>query len=615
MVDHGKVYEQHLKEKFDSIRRENPGMSPVDAMKKAESEIRTNNPFFPPKGCPVNELPNELLAQIFHAGVELDQEEDDEEEDVYDDTLDILEEWETSDEEDEGPSASRSVDKGKQTKKGKESTPEEDEDESDDEEEDERPVPFQILVSHVCRHWREVAIETPTLWTSMNFTYGSSLEAAKVWVERSKTQPLEISIDCSLPDHYVSGDDLSEEEDAEMNNGDSSTAFNVDSETPRLSSDDPKLPIPRKEEVSRFLDIIIPHVGRWRAFTLVCSHYDRVYPVLERLAQCGSAPQLELLELYSHDDVEQNETFEPPALKHPFVLFGSNAPKLKRLVLWGVHLDWEASLPFFQHLVDLELTYQADDVRPSFETFGKMLSSSPDLQSISLAQTGPRGPQQDWGSTIVDLSHLKELAIGDYEVEYILALLPCLHIPNVNCLSIDLDGGDFTELAMMLSRPIGERKTSILSGIQFFKITSMPCNTKARETMLEQLVNLKTFNLNCSDEEEEEFFKLLMKLNNSDPASPTVLYCPNLSAIYTTGIDGKDMKAFVEARRRGGVPLTKVGVSEEDEVEERDEKWLKGNVEEFERFEPDSDYEEEYVEVGDDEMFEDGEDMMDEDQS
>jgi hypothetical protein len=150
MVDHGKVYEQHLKEKFDSIRRENPGMSPVDAMKKAESEIRINNPFFPPKGCPVNELPNELLAQIFHAGVELDQDEDEEEEDMYDDTLDLLEDWETSDEEDEGPSVSRSADKGKQTKKGKESTPEEDEDESDDEE-DERPIPFQVLVSHVCR--------------------------------------------------------------------------------------------------------------------------------------------------------------------------------------------------------------------------------------------------------------------------------------------------------------------------------------------------------------------------------------------------------------------------------------------------------------------------------
>ena len=74
---------------------------------------------------------------------------------------------------------------------------------------------------------------------------------------------------------------------------------------------------------------------------------------------------------------------------------------------------------------------------------------------------------------------------------------------------------------------------------------------------------------------------------------PTVLYCPNLTSIYTTGIDGRQMKSFVEARSKGGVPLKRVGMSDDDEVDEREEKWLKENVEEVEFFEPDSDLEDE----------------------
>lgn len=86
-----------------------------------------SNPFVPPADgkCPVNGLPNELLAYIFTLGAEAEQEgENDEEEDEEDEEFD----W--------------------------------DEDESDEDDEDERrDLEFQVLVSHVCRRWREVAIQ------------------------------------------------------------------------------------------------------------------------------------------------------------------------------------------------------------------------------------------------------------------------------------------------------------------------------------------------------------------------------------------------------------------------------------------------------------------------
>uniref|UniRef100_A0A0W0F3N2 Uncharacterized protein n=1 Tax=Moniliophthora roreri TaxID=221103 RepID=A0A0W0F3N2_MONRR len=596
MVDHEKQLQQDLTAGMVKILRENPGIKPEDAMRQVSKDMLANTPFIAPKGCPVNNLPNELLAQIFHAGVAMDDEDDEDDDfddDEYDDTLDVLEDWETESDldEDEGPHK-RNMAKGKHAPKGKESAKDAEDDEGNDEDEEHEPrIPFQVLVSHVCRHWREVAIGTPTLWTAMNFTYGSSIEAAKVWVERSKTQPLEIHIDCSLPGDWMSEDDLPEEDDDEMDVASGSAANNADTDAPKPPR--PELPVPSKEELY--------------------DHYDRVYAVLERLAQCPPAVQLETLELYNHDDVEEFELFDPPELKQAFLLFEGEAPKLKECSLWGVHLDWVASLSFFQGLSDLQLAYHANEVRPSFETFSKMLTSSLDLQTVSLALSGPAGPKEDWPTTPIDLSHVKELVLHQHEIDYILALLPLLHIPNVISLSLDFDGADYTELAHMLSIPIGERKTSILSGIQFLKITEMPCNNKAREAMMEQLINLKTLNLNCSDDEEEIFFKLLMKTSSAKPADsskPSVLYCPNLSAIYTTGVSGTAMRKFVEARRSGGVPLKKVGMSGDDEVDNRDEKWLKDNVDEFEYFEPESDYEDGFIEVADDEMLSDGEDMM-----
>lgn len=48
-----------------------------------EDHLRTrmnlvNNPWVPPKGCPINDLPNELLSHIFHLGTLAEEEDVDE---------------------------------------------------------------------------------------------------------------------------------------------------------------------------------------------------------------------------------------------------------------------------------------------------------------------------------------------------------------------------------------------------------------------------------------------------------------------------------------------------------------------------------------------------------
>ncbi|KZT01967.1 uncharacterized protein LAESUDRAFT_443862 [Laetiporus sulphureus 93-53] len=47
-----------------------------------------------------------------------------------------------------------------------------------------------VLVSHVCHHWREVAISTPLLWTSVPVDKGPRV--SDIWLQRSHDSPMDI---------------------------------------------------------------------------------------------------------------------------------------------------------------------------------------------------------------------------------------------------------------------------------------------------------------------------------------------------------------------------------------------------------------------------------------
>ncbi|KIK36048.1 hypothetical protein CY34DRAFT_16640 [Suillus luteus UH-Slu-Lm8-n1] len=56
-----------------------------------------------------------------------------------------------------------------------------------DDEDDDRGVPACLAVTHVSRHWRKVALESPTLWRFVGFTSISWLD---IMLERSQKVPL-----------------------------------------------------------------------------------------------------------------------------------------------------------------------------------------------------------------------------------------------------------------------------------------------------------------------------------------------------------------------------------------------------------------------------------------
>ncbi|KAH9994210.1 hypothetical protein BJV77DRAFT_916545, partial [Russula vinacea] len=62
---------------------------------------------------------------------------------------------------------------------------------------------FVVPASHVCRRWRDIALDTPSLWTVIR--ENDDMFAAQCFMERSKNAKLDVSVllDMREPDDFV----------------------------------------------------------------------------------------------------------------------------------------------------------------------------------------------------------------------------------------------------------------------------------------------------------------------------------------------------------------------------------------------------------------------------
>jgi len=102
------------------------------------------------------------------------------------------------------------------------------------------PHPVALTLGHVCRHWRNVALGAPTLWTDIRIVQYDTKdirEAARVYLERSKACPIFLS--------WFPGPDQS------------------------------------YTNIQRVInDLIIPGVGRWQRITLLAKNYKAIDALL-----------------------------------------------------------------------------------------------------------------------------------------------------------------------------------------------------------------------------------------------------------------------------------------------------------------------------------------------
>lgn len=630
-----------VQSKFAALLQQESGLSPKAAMARVTEEMLENNPFVPPKGekCPIDSLPDEILVYIFETGIKTamepyikyedntgDEDEDEDTEGTQDDTQMKIEEID-----DEDDSEWSDVDEEESKREGKKIDDDDDDGDDDDDddmedEEEEPELPFQVLISHVCKRWRSVALDTPILWTHLHFEKGTSLDRHQAYIERAKNAPLEIIIDCANESDTEDGDEdvsnyatnpVLQARDRELVDCLRNSIDRSDPSLPNLFNDPDWHTKPGRDgyennstelhdytisELSEILDLVTPRVQQWRTLSVSVHDYRWMYLLLARLHQCPPAEILEVLELYVHDNDEEEISFHPRDLIARFTLFQGQAPHLAHCVFWGVHLDWDASLGMLENLKELELAYHVEEVRPSYQMFEAILKST-NLQALLLSLSGPAGTEDDWrhaGYNIIQLPSLEELILRYHPLQYVCSLLRFIDTPNLRSLGLDFVDDDYTKLAQDLCKaPFGRSKT-LLAGLEHLKLSGLPCDATAMKKILDELTELKSLDLNCLGQPLEIFEKIeaATKSIPSLPVGSQKPYCPTLESIATVGITGRRMKQFIEARKEAGVPVQRVMMSEYDDIDDRSEKWLKRNTKEFVLFNP-SDSEEEVFDVFD----------------
>ncbi|KAF9481769.1 hypothetical protein BDN70DRAFT_784039, partial [Pholiota conissans] len=297
---------------------------------------------------------------------------------------------------------------------------------------------FTLCLSTVSRRWRNIINNQANLWSNIYITQNLLVESQlntkqiSTCLERSRRHPLNILIDARDPDWNW------------MEEG--CVPFPYFSLMPVLFT---------SEHMSTTISLLLPHLSRWKSFTLLTDTWAPMHSALSLINPAittHGAPILETLSLsrcnvlpsYYHD-------FQPAALKSPAFFSGDNnaqsdiLPRLKNLLLEGVHVDWDALSAGLEAsssstLESLELRYHCAEVRPTLPQYRRLLSSAPALRKLSIKCSGAYTPEDfvlPPNYVPVSLPMLTDLTVGYQTAEDGEMALELFAAPNVRRLRLE----------------------------------------------------------------------------------------------------------------------------------------------------------------------------------
>ncbi|KAI0820454.1 hypothetical protein BC628DRAFT_1330480 [Trametes gibbosa] len=431
---------------------------------------------------------------------------------------------------------------------------------------------FEVLVSHVCKFWRQVAIHTPHLWTTIHFRTLAHMGRGRVYLSRNPHLPFDIYIDTCSEEEYQNRKDL----------------------------------LFRNQFLPVF-GLVLPQIHRWRELHLIVADLECKSYAREVLSTCGSAPVLRTLQLWHVQNWQTSERLFNHIGPPPVVVFDGSLPSLKHIILQGVNLPWARS-PFLRNLTTVEFALHSDNVRMPFHLWRDMLDGSPNLIRLSLLFSGPRAspsgvsPLPDgiewWGAepppadTVlppgahlppstdpVQLLQLKEVQLNNLESDYLIALFRTLHAPNVRSLhlGLDFDDQDFTPFVEYLAAPpqhpsvkINTRAGAPPSRAKFpalerLSVTALKCSLPSWRALLAAspcLTRLEAdfgqlsagaFDVLLEDSEDSPGANVAgVNGENSSGSRGVELIVPALETMRVWGVSGRQLATLAAARRASG---------------------------------------------------------------
>ena len=389
------------------------------------------------------------------------------------------------------------------------------------------------ILTHVSSRWRAIVLDTSILWTFIVVTFPfaeKQILRAKAALVRSKNRPVDVHIDVRDPEW----------------------AWETDEGEHAVKSID-------AVEIMEWLG---PSHPRWRSLSVFTDNWEPMQTFLAYSTMFSSLPALETLSL-NRCNAYAGLPGTTPDSYTPIALFGGNAqlPKLKHVVLSGVHIDYSCS--GFKDLFSLDLRNQSHGVSPTLEELRQILTASPELNSLSLVALSPSCSHglEELKVAPTAMSQLKSLMMGWWNVGDAAELLGLFRIPAVEDISLEdvgssllgvLEHSTFDDFPphdstlildvlseMVEARPAalsppsitpasssrhpGEETYSFPSRLRTLTINGAHLDPTTFSEFLPRLMNLEELELKSVDH------KLISALSGIEMQPPRVDLCPTIS--------------------------------------------------------------------------------------
>jgi len=248
-----------------------------------------------------------------------------------------------------------------------------------------------IRVTHVCRRWRETALNHSRIWSHINLTKLTPVGMAEI-LARAKTVPLHLEADVT-----------------------------------KWST----------EQIVAFEKQLEIHIFHTRHLSISGGHLPTL---LEQLV--SPAPILESLSLSPESRLSSSPQ---PEVIIPDNLFNCTTPSLTNLELEGCNIIWMS--PLLKGLRSLQIHKLSTEARPKLKDWLDALNEIPQLEELSLQSATPlaplTGPLISEPSRSTTLPFLTRFHISDSSRECVLAITH-LVLPALTRLHVDVESQDWS---------------------------------------------------------------------------------------------------------------------------------------------------------------------------
>ncbi|KAF9221025.1 hypothetical protein BS17DRAFT_803829 [Gyrodon lividus] len=343
----------------------------------------------------------------------------------------------------------------------------------------------------VCRYWRDVAVNTPELWATICVSPHDSLKKARRRLARSKSVPLDITVNFS----------------------------------PRVENATGVM-----ESIVRAMDLVRPALWRARSFRLSVPNRPQAHAALLRCKE--DAPLLETLSICIFHSMQEGHCSSPC-----LPLFNGHTPRLRSCSFTSFNFGWDRRL--VSGLRVLQLGGYWNGFSPSVEKLLDVLRGCPNLEELALRNMSDVDPEasipleQEFIATkVVKLPRLTKASFsyaGNMRVRMLLSQISFPALESLDFCYLD-------NLTPVLEHLRQQSLTSL--PLRHLRIESSFFNEPKFVTLLKRFMSLTTLEL-IDIEDVSGFLLKVSSFSDAEPIRPAC--CTSLGLSQTRALEPRRM--------------------------------------------------------------------------